>query len=209
MRVLNLYGGLGGNRKLWPKHLEVTCVEIDNKIANVYKELYPDDTVIVADAHEYLRENFNNFDFIWSSPPCQTHSRMAKFTRHKNKKYPDMKLYEEILFLENFYEGFFLVENVKPYYEPLIPPTQTVGRHIFWSNFTFTAEEIKSPKGFINSTNIEGMNQLKEWLGIFYKKNLYYNGNHCPAQVLRNCVHPRLGKQIIDCLLEKPLHSTN
>jgi len=27
MKVLNLYVGIGGNRKLWPKECEVTAVE--------------------------------------------------------------------------------------------------------------------------------------------------------------------------------------
>ncbi len=37
-----------------------------------------------------------------------------------------------------------------------------------------------------------------DWLGIHYKENIYYEGNHCPAQVLRNCVHPVLGMQILE-----------
>ena len=197
MKILNLYAGLGGNRKLWSDSHDIVAVEFDEKIAATYAKLYPGDTVIVGDAHEYLRVHFAEFDFIWTSPPCQSHSRMAKATRHKNRKFPDMKLYEEIIFLQNFFKGKFVVENVKPYYTPLIEPTKSVGRHLFWSNFNFEADEVKSPKNFINKTNIEGMNHLKNWLGIYYDKNLYYTGNHCPAQVLRNCVHPKMGQQIL------------
>ena len=47
-------------------------------------------------------------------------------------------------------------------------------------------------------TTVEGSNKLKEWLGIHYEGNIYYEGNHCPAQVLRNAVHPLVGKQIYD-----------
>lgn len=202
IKVLNLYAGLGGNRKLWGDHIDVTAIELDEKIASAYSQLHPDDVVLVQDAHEYLLANFDKFDFIWSSPPCQSHSTMTKFTRHKNKKFPDMKLYEEIIFLQHFFKGKFIIENVKPYYQPLVEPTQTVGRHLFWSNFDFIADEIKSPNNFINKTNKEGMNQLKDWLDIHYEKNLYYAGNHCPAQVLRNCVHPKLGKQIFDQYLK-------
>ena len=36
IKVLNLYAGIGGNRKLW-KDVEVTAVEINEEIAGVYK----------------------------------------------------------------------------------------------------------------------------------------------------------------------------
>src|SRR5207245_1157675 len=73
IRVLNLYAGIGGNRKLW-ENVEVTAVENDPEIAAVYQDLYPDDTVVVGDAHKYLLEHYKEFDFIWTSPPCQSHS---------------------------------------------------------------------------------------------------------------------------------------
>ena len=202
MKILNLYAGLGGNRKLW-KNVEVTAVENDEKIANQYREFYPDDIVIVDDAHNYLISNYEDYDFIWSSPPCQSHSRMVKATRHKIRKYPDLKLYEEIIFLQNFCKSYWLVENVIPYYEPLIKPGQKIGRHLFWSNFEFVANEIKSPQNFITLSNKEQLQQLKDWLGIQYDKNIYYKGNHDPAQVLRNCVHPKVGEQILEYIKEK------
>lgn len=67
MKILNLYAGIGGNRKLWGNNYEITAIELDEKIAAVYKELYPNDNVIVADAHTYLLKHFREFDFIWSS----------------------------------------------------------------------------------------------------------------------------------------------
>ncbi len=197
MKVLNLYAGVGGNRKHW-KGCQVTAVESNPEIATVYQRLNPDDTVVIGDAHEYLREHHTEFDFIWSSPPCQTHSKMVKATRHKNRKYPDMTLYEEILFLEHFFKGKWVVENVVPFYEPLIKPSNRVGRHAFWSNFSFDADDVKRPSNFINMANLAGKKALMEWLGIHYKENIYYAGNHCPAQVLRNCVHPDLGLQIFE-----------
>ena len=198
-KVLNLYAGVGGNRKKW-SDCEVTAVESNEKIAAVYKRLNPDDTVIIGDAHEYLRANFREFDFIWSSPPCQTHSRMAKATRHQNRKFPNMTLYEEILFLQHFYKGDWVVENVSPFYEPLVKPTVQVGRHLFWSSKGFEADDVKRPANFINMANLAGKKSLMEWLGIHYDENIYYDGNHCPAQVLRNCVHPELGRQIFDSI---------
>ncbi|MDD2826971.1 MAG: DNA cytosine methyltransferase [Sulfurospirillaceae bacterium] len=179
---------------------EITAVEYNPDIAAVYKDLYPNDTVIVGDAHEYLLKNYKEFDFIWASPPCQSHSKMVKATRHNNKKYPDFSLYEEIVFLQNFFNGKFIVENVKPYYEPLIKSTHTVGRHIFWSNFNFDVQNIESPKGFISKGTIREAEELKKWLGLDFEGVIYYQGNHCPCQVLRNCVHPKIGKQIFDCV---------
>ena len=199
MRVLNLYAGLGGNRKLW-ENCEVVAVESHERIAEVYQRLHPDDEVIVGDAHEYLRQNFREFDFIWSSPPCPTHSRMAKATRHKNRNYPDMSLYQEILFLQHFFKGQWVVENVKPFYDFLIEPTEIVGRHCFWGSGNFTAQDVKRPENFINLANLKGKQALMDWLGIHYPENIYYKGNHCPAQILRNCVHPELGLQIFEQL---------
>lgn len=196
MKILNLYAGVGGNRKLWPDD-GVTAVELCPKIASLYKRMYPHDDVIVVDAHQYLLDNYNKFDFIWSSPPCQSHSRMVKATRHKGRKYPDMALYQEIIFLSNFFKGKWVVENVVPYYEPLLP-AKKVGRHLFWTNFEFDAHDVPTPSGFINKCNLEGKRALQEWLGIHYNENVYYEKNHCPAQILRNCVHPIVGKQVFE-----------
>lgn len=54
MKVLNLYAGIGGNRKNWGNDNDITAVELDRDIANVYKEIYKNDTVVVGDAHKYL-----------------------------------------------------------------------------------------------------------------------------------------------------------
>ena len=50
MKILNLYAGIGGNRKLWGNEHEITSVEFNEKIANQYHKLYPNDKIIVADA---------------------------------------------------------------------------------------------------------------------------------------------------------------
>lgn len=197
MKVLNLYAGLGGNRKNW-QGVEVTAVEMEQEIADVYKKLFPNDTVIVGDAHQYLLDHSDEFDMVWASPPCQSHSRMMKATRHKLRKYPDMKLYQEIIFLKHFFKGKWVVENVKPYYEPLIKPTAILGRHYFWSNFEILQFDVPSPKGFITSGTVKETESLKEWLGIHYEGNIYYKNNHCPGQVLRNCVHPDLGLHVFN-----------
>jgi DNA (cytosine-5)-methyltransferase 1 len=135
MRILNLYAGIGGNRKLWGDEHEVVAVENVPEIAAIYKDLFPNDKVIIADAHKYLLEHFEEFDFIWSSPPCPSHSRMRLLRAEKGDmvKYPDMKLYEEIILLKFWFEGDWVVENVVSYYEPLIKPF-VIDNHYFWSN---------------------------------------------------------------------------
>lgn len=69
MRILNLYAGIGGNRAQWGDEHDVTAVEFDPRIAAAYEKLWPNDTVIVGDAHQYLLDHHAEFDFIWSSPP--------------------------------------------------------------------------------------------------------------------------------------------
>jgi DNA (cytosine-5)-methyltransferase 1 len=138
-RILNLYAGIGGNRQLWGDEYDITAVELDVNIAKVYSNLYPNDKLIVGDAHEYLIKNYMNFDFIWSSPPCPTHSRLC-FSK-KTKEYIDMKLYQEIVLLKSWFKGKYVVENVIPYYEPLISPNVILGRHPFWTNFKIQEKE--------------------------------------------------------------------
>jgi DNA (cytosine-5)-methyltransferase 1 len=193
MKVLNLYCGLGGNRKLW-KNVKVTAVEMDERIASIYKKLFPKDMVIVGDAHEYLITNFDRFDFIWSSPPCQSHSRMMKGTRHDVRKYPDMNLYEEVIWLRHFHKGNWVVENVRPYYTPLIEPDTILGRHCIWSNFNISDYTPPSMPNFIQAKR----QHLKEYLGLQFNDSLFAGKNLRPEQLLRNCVHPNLGLHVFN-----------
>ena len=195
MRILNLYCGIGGNRKLWGNDHKIVAIEIDPKIAKIYQDFFPNDKVIVADAHQFLLEHFKEFDFIWSSPPCPSHSSFAKLRALSDdygrgnyaykEKYPDMKLYEEIIFLQHIFKGKFCVENVIGYYEPLVMP-QKIQRHYFWTNFIITPIKIASD-------NIK-RGKIQEWqdkLGFDVSK---YNIEK--RLVLRNCVNPELGLHI-------------
>ena len=192
MKILNLYAGIGGNRKLWGDEHEITAVELDPNIAKIYQELHPNDSVIVGDAHEYLQEHYNDFDFIWSSPPCQTHSsfRQNICVRFRGTKavYPDMKLYQEIIFLQANAKCKWVIENVKPYYEPLIQPTKELQRHLFWCNFEIDDKTFE--KDNLRSAQIP---ELQKLYGFDLSKYKLSN----KRQVLRNCVKPELGLHIL------------
>jgi len=183
IKVLNLYAGVGGNRKLW-EGVEVTAVEIDEEIAGCYKTNFPNDKIVVGDAHEYLLNHYKEFDFIWASPPCPTHSRM-NFSKSE-KSYPSMVLYQEILFLKTWYKGKFCVENVIPYYDSLIKPSVELGRHYFWSNFNIPKKEF---------TNIDVTRSTQQELA----KDLDMPIPRIAARLLlRNCLKPTIGKHIFD-----------
>jgi DNA (cytosine-5)-methyltransferase 1 len=197
MKILNLYAGIGGNRKLWGDEHDITAVEYDESIAKVYKDNFPNDTVIVADAHQYLLDNYKEFDFIWSSNPCPSHSRARFWSSKPNKKvkpvYPDMSLYQTIIFLDNYFDGKWLVENVKPYYKPLITPTKEIGRHLFWANFRIG--NFHPSDADIKNGNIE------EWQKLHGLSIKGYKLNQRRDKVLRNCVHPETGSYVLDCAL--------
>jgi len=206
MKVLNLYACLGGNRYKWDEvaqeagiELEVTAVELDPELAKLYQERFPNDTVIVADAHQYLLDHYKEFSFVWTSPPCPTHSR-ARFWRFgangKNPIYPDMKLYEEIIFLQHHFKGKYVVENVKPYYEPMFNPTER-DRHLYWTNF-------KIPND-VNARHFDGLCQTKnevkklsEFHNYDFKK---YKGNQLLNKVARNLVDYEVGRTIFETAL--------
>jgi DNA (cytosine-5)-methyltransferase 1 len=199
MKILNLYSCLGGNRYKWDEvaNIEVTAVEWDKELAKLYKERFPKDNVIVADAHQYLLDHYKEFDFIWSSPPCPTHSRArywnsSNYETKTNAVYPDLKLYEEILFLKHYFKGKFVVENVIPYYEPLIL-AQKRGRHLYWSNFILP-NDLNDRRFNISSAKDE-FNGLCKFHEYDFKK---YKGNQPMKKIARNLVDFEAGKTILE-----------
>lgn len=198
MKILNLYACLGGNRYLWGEEHEITAVELDPELARMYKERFPNDNVIVTDAHQFLLEHFKEYDFIWTSPPCPTHSRL-RFIQAKGRnddvykaEYPDMTLYQEIILLNNYFEGRYVVENVIPYYEPLIP-AQKRGRHLYWCNFTLPT--ILSNRHVQVGTGTDEVKKLCE----FHKIDLStYKGEQRKDKIARNLVDFEAGKTILD-----------
>ena len=201
MKILIGCAGIAGESEKWDDvENEITHVEIDPKIAKVISDRKPNRIVVVGDAYDYLLNNYPNYDAIWFSPTCQANSRMIRSGKNRSPRFPDLRLYELKIFLEYNFKGLFVIENVVPYYKPVIEPTAKLGRHLFWANFEITPFELKQPKNFIMLGTVKGSKELKEWLGINYDGNIYYNGNHDPCQVLRNCVHPLLGNHVFECL---------
>ena len=195
MKVLNLYACLGGNRLLWD-NCEVTAVELDEAAAKLYQERFPNDTVIVADAHQYLLDHYKEFDFIWSSPPCPTHSRIqiSQYTRESwIPQYFDMKLYQEIIFLQTFFKGKYCVENVIPYYEPLIAAKKR-GRHLYWTNFRLP--NVLSDR---SNPDLSRTKNVTDVLCKFHNFDFYkYNGKQNRRKMARNLVDYVAGQTIFE-----------
>jgi len=208
MKILNLYACLGGNRFKWDEvakeagiKIKVTAVELDPELAKLYQERFPNDIVIIADAHQYLLDHYREFDFIWTSPPCPSHSRV----RHSQKNrvnikplYPSMKLYEEIIFLQNYFNGKYVVENVIPYYEPLIQAKRR-GRHLYWTNFNLPNNigERKEGSGIISKAKNE-VEALSKFHDYDFTK---YRGKQRCDKIARNLVDYEVGKTIFQTLL--------
>ena len=201
MKILNLYACLGCNRYFWNEvkdDIEVTAVELDEELAKLYQERFPNDKVIIADAHQYLLDHYKEYDFIWSSPPCPTHSRFNISMKNKRKmKYPDMGLYQEIIFLKHYYKGKYCVENVIPFYDALIPAEKR-NRHLYWVNF-------KLPNILSNRKNpdLSRTKNLITALSNFHDYDFRrYKGDQRLNKIARNLVDYEAGKTILEAVLE-------
>jgi DNA (cytosine-5)-methyltransferase 1 len=198
MKILNLYACLGGNRYKWGNEHDITAVEWDEELARLYQERFPSDKVIVADAHQYLLDHYKEYDFIWSSPPCPTHSKARYWGFGKNGKkpiYPDMKLYEEIIFLEYHFKGKYVVENVNPYYEPMLNPKKRK-RHHYWTNFILPS--ILSDRNDTSLVQASSIKALSEFHDYDFTK---YKGEQRRLKIARNLVDYQAGKTILDTVM--------
>ena len=190
---------------MWGNDHDITAVEYNENIAKVYRNQFPNDKLIIADAHQYLLDHYSEFDFIWSSPPCPTHSKMC-FAK-KQKEYIDFKLYQEIILLKSWFKGKFVVENVIPYYEPLIKPNVILGRHPFWTNFEVIEKEFKN----IDISRSNANDLLSERgidMSIFdcikdVPENRSKDNRFERMQLVRNMVNPEIGLHILNCALAK------
>jgi len=199
MKILNLYACLGGNRYKWGDEHEITAVEWDEELAKLYQERFPNDKVIVADAHKYLLENYKEFDFIWSSPPCPSHSRIniSQYTRENWKpKYPDMSLYQEVIFLQYYYKGKYCIENVIPFYDMLIPAKKR-NRHLYWTNFNLPniLSKRKNPDLSRTKNLVDALSKFHDY---DFRK---YKGKQSVQKIARNLVDYEAGKTILNTVM--------
>ena len=206
MKILNGYSGIGGNRRLWGNEHSITAIESNPDIAKIYCDFFPNDIMIVGDAHQYLLDHFKEYDFIWSSPPCPTHSVCNHFLHSQGTvRYPDMELWQEIVFLKKWFKGKYCIENVISYYPPLWPP-QELDRHYFWTNFSITPKNFgdrlfKTNRNFnickarasTRKNQKEDVSELENYHDIELPTN-------APNKrlLLRNCVYPPLGLHILN-----------
>lgn len=139
---------------------------------------------------------------MWSSPPCPSHSR-PRFWNSSNYEttteaiYPDMKLYEEIIFLQHYFKGKFVVENVIPFYEPLIPAKKR-GRHLYWTNFNLP-KELGERKYRISGNKSNPLADELKKLCEFHEIDLSnYRGEQSKIKIARNLVDYEAGKTILE-----------
>lgn len=205
MKILNLYSGLGGNRLKWDGH-DITAIENDGNLCSIYSARFPDDTVWQEDAIEFVEnEDLQQFDFIWASPPCTTHSRTTFF---HGRKVPDLtQLFGLRMFLEsNAFHGLYCIENVQPYYK--IPeewqPSAKIDRHRFWTNF-----DLPSVDNLVNSRMLGTTRKDQNTIIINGKIADLADYHDFPLEilmffptrkdkVLRNMLHYSIGKYILD-----------
>ena len=106
-----------------------------------------------------------------------------------------MKLYEEILFLKHYFKGKYVVENVIPFYEPLIYAKKR-GRHLYWTNFNLP-NDLKERKSSI----MESKNEVSKWCEFHDYDFKKYKGNQPTNKIARNLVDYEAGKTIFETVL--------
>jgi DNA (cytosine-5)-methyltransferase 1 len=107
-------------------------------------------------------------------------------------------LYQEIIFLKHHFEGKYCVENVIPYYEPLIPG-QKRGRHLYWTNFLLPNEiDRKESKGIIGGQVNDEFKKLCEFHQYDFSQ---YKGEQSRTKMARNLVDFEVGKTILETAL--------
>lgn len=210
VKILNLYASLGGNAYKWNREeVEVTAVELDKELCKLYKKRFPKDKVICSDAHAFLLElaqnnNINEFDFIWSSPPCPSHSRARRANKKAKVIYPDLKLYEEVILLQHNYKGLYCIENVIPYYnkcKPLLNAHKR-GRHIYFTNFTLPEILSNRKRAKIGDNSKDEIKNLVKFHEI-EEEYKAYKGKQRKDKIARNLVDFEAGLTILESALKE------
>ena len=84
------------------------------------------------------------------------------------------------------------VENVIPYYKPLIEPTAILQRHLFWSNKPIANKKFEKDA-------IRTKNKISDFDNYEVVVNSKISNKR---QVLRNCVKPEIGLYILSEILK-------
>lgn len=203
MKILNLYAGLGGNRTLWSRIYSITAVENNDRRAEIYAKRFPNDEIIVRDVKEFLyTTDLTQFDLIWLSPPCKTHSQMNRF--HKGR--PKIPRLDEIfgvqIWLERLvkYPGHWVMENVYPEYgiQNLVGCfIVTLDKNVFWSSFPIDRKRFRPIKpGHGSLNNSTTMREEREKL--IQNFMLTDIEDMISLEEIRNCVDPRIGKYVLE-----------
>jgi len=119
----------------------------------------------------------------------------------QHNRYPDMKLWQEIIFLKQWFKGKWVVENIIPYYETFIQTCTLIDRHLFWSNFIIPKIKWNRTWNIANARvstrrpTKDELIDLSKYLGFDLSKYKIKN----KRVLLRNCVHPKIGLHIFNC----------
>ena len=205
LKILDLFAGFGGTTRGLQKWLdennisyEYYAIDIDKQTLKVHKYWNKKSIVIQRDAYTFTKDELREYDFIWASPPCQSHSRAQVIWKRRK---PDMRLYTLICKLHQVGKPF-IVENVVPYYKPPIMWDYKIDRHIFWTNLDLSDVRVNIKRKPIYKMSLH---ELAEYHGIPYKYVRIYKGDK--RQALRNIVNWRISyaiaKQVFPQIIQK------
>jgi DNA (cytosine-5)-methyltransferase 1 len=147
-------------------------------------------------------EHYSEFDFIWASPPCPTHSRLNTSLHAQGIiRYPDMSLYQEIIFLRQWARDIkWVVENVIPYYRPLIHARVEIERHLFWANFSIPPLKLPDNGLRIGGNLPSEVKGMEEALGIELPS---FVKERAKRLMLRDVTLPEIGNHILKAAMDK------
>jgi len=174
---------------------EYVAVDNDRKVLQVHSLLNPHSKTVLEDAWLISDDRLLQYDFVWASPPCESHSVLC--WKRKDKPKPDMRLWWLIRRLRKL-KVPFIVENVRPYYGTILKPTAKAGRHLLWSNLSLKSVQLNSNVTFYDIHNRR--DALVEYHGL-----PGWVARVATRDMLRDMMHPqlsyKLAKQVIPFIL--------
>ncbi len=193
--------------------LSFTCLELDDKVASLHKEIYPGHLVLETDGIKYLYEHSSNYDIILVTLPCQKISKLTEMNSRQKQDKPGLEiadLMDIIEFLQDVYTGNWFVENVKSK-DYSIQPNLYMDRHAIWSNVplqrtyklkdkTFRFDKCTDARPGLSKTQTY-LENLQNYLGMKLPYRINIRGNHAPAQIYREGLHPNIGLSLLKQLI--------